>query len=500
MTVRASAGLTASVEALACLRAARRCEQAELARLIEAGAVVLATNALVHALQRERGATSAWLAAVAADHRSSRESPFRAWLEDHRGATDEARDAFDQTLADRLEARGCDSRLYVRLALALDRLAALPQIRDRVDRCNLEAARAAGAYTRVIHALLDVVFEVADGASDPPIARALAALFQFALGKEQSGQERAIGAAALARGRLDDRARNALRVRIDAQEQCFAAFTELADATAVEAWNTVCVQPCVAVFERLRRELLTADPDRARWPGDIAERWFQVASERIDAMKAIEDALERALEVTCAERLQIVEDELQAMDSDAGLDARAEGAPQTPAGPESARPPPGEGEADDEWPRIDEIESGHPDVDVTLSGGGRTLLDLLHAQSGELRDIRRELDDARRALAEGKVVQRAKALLMRHRGLTEDAAHQLLRRTAMAQNRRMVDVAAAALELADVFAAPKPNDPDHARTPERRTDTDTGSEPDARASSQHPRGSGPPRGTSRTRP
>lgn len=446
-----------SVEALACLRAARRCERGELVRLIEAGTVVLAANALIHALQRERGATSAWLATGAVDARLSGDARFRDWLDEHRKAVDRAQEALDQTLADRLEGRGCDARLYARLALALDRLAALARIRTRVDQRDLEAARAAGAYTRVIHALLDVVFEVADGAADPPIARALVALFQFALGKEQAGQERAIGAAALARGHLDARAREALIARIDAQERCFSAFVELAAGPAVDAWRRACVQPCIASFERLRRQLLLGDRDLTTAPHVKAERWFVVATERIDAMKAIEDALEQALEATCAERLRVVEAELQTIDERA-LSVPVGSSPisgVTGSGSSASREsdPRACPDDEDEWPRIEDLGDDQQGVDVSLRVGGRTLLEVLQAQSSELREIRRELDDARRALEEGRIVQRAKALLMRHRGLTEDAAHRLLRRTAMAHNRRMVEVAAATLELAEMFAA-----------------------------------------------
>ena len=41
----------------------------------------------------------------------------------------------------------------------------------------------------------------------------------------------------------------------------------------------------------------------------------------------------------------------------------------------------------------------------------------------------------------------AKAVLMRHQGLSEDAAYRLMRQTAMNQGRRLPDVARAVLEL-----------------------------------------------------
>jgi two-component system, response regulator / RNA-binding antiterminator len=55
--------------------------------------------------------------------------------------------------------------------------------------------------------------------------------------------------------------------------------------------------------------------------------------------------------------------------------------------------------------------------------------------------LRRELADTKSELAERKTIDRAKGILMRSRGLTEDAAYALLRKTAMNQNRRIAEIA-----------------------------------------------------------
>ena len=55
---------------------------------------------------------------------------------------------------------------------------------------------------------------------------------------------------------------------------------------------------------------------------------------------------------------------------------------------------------------------------------------------------------ARRALNERKTIERAKGILMARFSLSEDAAYKKLRTASMQQNRRLVDVAEAALALA----------------------------------------------------
>lgn len=57
--------------------------------------------------------------------------------------------------------------------------------------------------------------------------------------------------------------------------------------------------------------------------------------------------------------------------------------------------------------------------------------------------LKRELAEAQTELAERKLVDRAKAILMKNRSLSEADAYALLRKTAMNQSRKLVDVAEA---------------------------------------------------------
>lgn len=52
-----------------------------------------------------------------------------------------------------------------------------------------------------------------------------------------------------------------------------------------------------------------------------------------------------------------------------------------------------------------------------------------------------ELDSVREELESRKVIAQAKQLLMKSRGISEDEAHHLLRRTAMSQNKKMHEIA-----------------------------------------------------------
>ena len=73
----------------------------------------------------------------------------------------------------------------------------------------------------------------------------------------------------------------------------------------------------------------------------------------------------------------------------------------------------------------------------------KPVIDTAIARFRMVRQIRTELAETRRALEERKVIDRAKGLIMKAKGIDEDAAYALLRRTAMDQGRRVAEVAEA---------------------------------------------------------
>jgi response regulator NasT len=65
--------------------------------------------------------------------------------------------------------------------------------------------------------------------------------------------------------------------------------------------------------------------------------------------------------------------------------------------------------------------------------------------------MRAERDEAQAKLAERKVIERAKGILMRKRGIGEDEAYHMLRRLAMDQSLRMRDVAERVISMSDLL-------------------------------------------------
>lgn len=81
----------------------------------------------------------------------------------------------------------------------------------------------------------------------------------------------------------------------------------------------------------------------------------------------------------------------------------------------------------------------------------RPIIDLAIAQFAQTFRLRAELEATRRALEERKTVDRAKGILMRARGMTEDEAYAALRKAAMDQKKKIADVAAALVTAAGLL-------------------------------------------------
>lgn len=396
------------------LLAARRCEIGELEELARAGELAAASSRLIHALQRERGITCLFLGSHGTRFAAQRLRQLQECLAAEQGARTE----FERLDTAQAPVRN-GARLFSRVAVALQRLEGLPALRARVAQEAVRAAEAAAAFTALIADLLGVVFEAADGATDPAISRALVAMFNFMQGKEFAGQERALGAAAFATGAIDAAGQQHWRHLVEAQQGCFQVFADCA-APRLRRAGQVAGDPLPAAeLERLRRLSCGARPGPL--DSQLSQRWYDCATRRIDAMHEVEEALVVALRVLCESRIGQARADLH--DKRILLQALAVAAPEPNSGAPAACGP--------------QLE--------------RSLAAMLQAQSRRLQAMSDELEAARASLDERKIVERAKGLLMAHRHMSEEEAYRALRQMAMDQQRRLVQVAEGVLALAQVL-------------------------------------------------
>ncbi len=81
----------------------------------------------------------------------------------------------------------------------------------------------------------------------------------------------------------------------------------------------------------------------------------------------------------------------------------------------------------------------------------RPVLDAAITRFNMFKKLRSELAAAKAALAERKTIERAKGLLMTAKGISEDEAYAMLRKTAMDQGRKVSEVAEALVTASDLL-------------------------------------------------
>jgi response regulator NasT len=83
----------------------------------------------------------------------------------------------------------------------------------------------------------------------------------------------------------------------------------------------------------------------------------------------------------------------------------------------------------------------------------KTIVDVAVARFEEMQDLRDQLTEANTQLAERKVIERAKGLLMKSRNLDEQAAFATLRKAAMDRKLKLSEVAQRIVDAADLLGA-----------------------------------------------
>jgi response regulator NasT len=81
----------------------------------------------------------------------------------------------------------------------------------------------------------------------------------------------------------------------------------------------------------------------------------------------------------------------------------------------------------------------------------KNILDLCISRFNSFARLRDELERARTALEERKMIDRAKGILMTAKNLTEEAAYALLRKTAMNESKKIAEVAQSVVTAAELL-------------------------------------------------
>jgi diguanylate cyclase (GGDEF)-like protein/PAS domain S-box-containing protein len=262
---------------------AEKADDAENATMIHVWTdTSILVNRLVHELQKERGLSSGLI--------SSRGSYFDQALSEQRGLT-------DQAIARLREATLKPDQMIGVLAVAvrqsLVEMMMLTELRRRISDLRLSRDAAVDRYTALIERLFEEQLATISVGRVGWIFRQQMAFVFFLQAKEMAGQERALLTAMISSGDYGAM-RMAAYYRIKAVEVArLEKFTQLAESESLPGYVEIMRQPYIAEAEKIRRMVVAVGASEAKlndhMPG--AGRWFEVASQKIDAMSQYEKVL-----------------------------------------------------------------------------------------------------------------------------------------------------------------------------------------------------------------
>ena len=402
------------------LLAARQQEIAELQTLNGTCELVRRSGELIHALQAERGSANACL--------TSPEQTFRERWHDKCAMTNTAICDLNDLLNGNLSIAGT-SRLYARIALAVHTLTGLSSHRVKVEELEASAVDSTSQYSKIIDALIALIFEAIDATAEPEVSRLLLALFNLIEAKAYAGLERANGVRLLGSLPHHKTDQQTLADLIAFQEQSLTRFETFCGEDIRAQWSALQSTLPLHDLERMRRQLLSPISSLSK---DHINTWFDTCSARIDGLHLVEQHLADIIQKACRNRIA---------ETNALLDEQRESLKVSSA-------------ATDDWMTQATIAAAGEAMNHEqrlASRLNRTLMDLLQQQSADLQKMSTELSSVRAVLEDRKLIERAKGLLMVQQGISEEEAYGLLRQKAMSQHLKITEVANSLLAMADFF-------------------------------------------------
>ena len=243
---------------------------------------VILSNA-AHALQRERGLSSG--------HLASGGRRFEEALQSQHAVTDAVLEPMIAALP------GQSLKIGGQSLSASGIRALIHDTRWAVTSLQISRDAVVARYSEVIEALLALMQARSGDAGE--LLRSQLAFISYLHAKEMAGQERALLTAILSSGNFGYFSRMAGFHRIRATEETFInQFLLLTDEQTKDQYLAMAKPDYMRELENIRRHVVAVGHSGTQpaTPLPSAERWFELSSKRIDAMKNYEDTLSRAIQ------------------------------------------------------------------------------------------------------------------------------------------------------------------------------------------------------------
>ncbi|MBS4149123.1 methyl-accepting chemotaxis protein [Pseudomonadota bacterium DY0742] len=240
-------------------------------KTVSASAAAHQVSRLITTLQRERGASGVYL--------GSQGRVMKDRLPRLRADTDEATRAV-QALAAAGDAR---------VGKAIAALGGLQATRSQVDALAISGRDSGARYTELIQALIGFTYELELSVDDVRLFQALNSLNQFIEMKERAGRERAVLGVVFNQGHFDAGLVSTFSRNLGEFSAYQENFRRAASDNFVRQLDERLQRPSAQEVARLQRLAFEVPLGEAL---DVKpEAWFELATQRIDLLNEVEEAL-----------------------------------------------------------------------------------------------------------------------------------------------------------------------------------------------------------------
>jgi len=241
-------------------------------------------SALVHELQRERGASAGYL--------GSGGRKFVTELPDQQQRTDRRLRELRSFVGD-FNARIYGEEFTTILSKAMEFSQRLERLRGDVQKLQIASGEAIDYYTALNARYLEVITQAVHVAQDGEVGRMLTAYVNFLQGKERAGMERAVMTSTFAADRFEGGMYNRFITLVAEQGTYFTIFEAMATPRGLAMFTEKMQDPAVAEVEELR-ELALERAETGNFGVD-PNYWFKMITQKIELLKEVEDSLSEEL-------------------------------------------------------------------------------------------------------------------------------------------------------------------------------------------------------------
>ncbi|MCK5110789.1 MAG: nitrate- and nitrite sensing domain-containing protein [Arcobacteraceae bacterium] len=249
---------------------------------------ILATkiSALVHETQKERGMTAGFI--------GSKGKKFAEKLPKQREL---ANSKFNdlKNYVNAIEFSSYPQSFKANIQKAINKFQGLKNIRPKVDKLNIKAAKAIGYYTKMNELFLDEVVVIAKLSDDAKITQEITAYSSFLLSKERAGIERAVGTNTLGRDSFGPGMRIKLNDLISSQASYMKTFLYYASSNSKSFYQDTLQGKSIDEVNRIRD--IMSNAHEIGGFGVNAEYWFDTITKKINLLKKVENHIRDNLRI-----------------------------------------------------------------------------------------------------------------------------------------------------------------------------------------------------------